>query len=70
MAHGNRIGTFLCLCCNTRFDLPHPQGNTLSVTVHRGSAGGTGISLQAVGSTARLLVPDVPICGASLPGVG
>lgn len=39
------------------------QGNTLSLTVHRGSAGGVGISLQAVGSTARLLVPDVPICG-------
>ncbi|KAI7836513.1 hypothetical protein COHA_009614 [Chlorella ohadii] len=39
------------------------QGTTLSLTVHRGSAGGVGISLQAVGSTARLLVPDVPICG-------
>ncbi len=35
------------------------------LTVHRGSAGGIGISLQAVGSTARLLVPDVPICGVS-----
>ena len=44
----------------------HPQGNTLSLTVHRGSTGGIGISLQAVGSTARLLVPDVPICGVSV----
>ena len=44
---------------------PCAQGTTLSLTVHRGSAGGVGISLQAVGSTARLLVPDVPICGVS-----
>lgn len=42
-----------------------PQGNTLSLTVRRGGADGGSLSFEGVGSTARLLVPDVPICEAS-----
>lgn len=46
---------------------PSWQGNALSLTVRRGaSAGSGGIVLQGMGSSARLLVPDVPICGVSL----
>ena len=31
--------------------------------MRRGAAGSAGISFEGVGSTARLLVPDVPVCG-------
>lgn len=42
--------------------VPSSQGQTLSLTVRRG---GGGVSFEGVGSTARLLIPDVPVCEAS-----
>lgn len=47
---------------------PAWQGNTLSLTVRRGGTtdGGAAVALEGVGSTARVLVPDVPVCEASV----
>lgn len=39
------------------------QGKPLSLTVHRSGPAGTIISLQGAGSSAGLLVPDIPVCG-------
>lgn len=41
------------------------QGKPLSLTVHRSGPGGSTLSFQGAGSTAGLLVPDVPVCGVS-----
>jgi hypothetical protein len=46
------------------------QGRQLSLTVRRGSGGAASdIRFQGIGSTALLLVPDVPICGVSMTPV-
>ena len=42
---------------------PPPQGQPLSLGVVRGGRGAADISFVGVGSTTRLLVPDIPICG-------
>ncbi|KAI3423986.1 hypothetical protein D9Q98_009819 [Chlorella vulgaris] len=43
------------------------QGRQLSLTVRRGSGGAASdIRFQGIGSTALLLVPDVPICGGTV----
>lgn len=39
------------------------QGKPLSLTVHRSGPAGGAISLQGAGSSAGLLVPDIPVCG-------
>jgi hypothetical protein len=39
------------------------QGKPLPLTVHRGGPGDASITFRGAGSTAGLLVPDVPVCG-------